>query len=95
MIFMGMTALTMMTKKITITIIDTPSEAGIIARELRRFLLGETTAFVWDNCDKGSPEQPRRLEAAFLGVRGDRSEQKASHKAASQSSPERIKAIGL
>lgn len=92
---MGRTSGVMMTRKITITIIDTPGEVAIIAHELRRFLLGETFAFVWDNCDRGSPEQPRRLEAAFLGARRDCSEQEASTQTVNQSSPERTKAVSL
>lgn len=55
--------------RITIKIIDTPNEAAIIAADLRRFLLRNTPALVWDNCGCGTTEQPRRLEAAFTGVR--------------------------
>lgn len=54
-------------KKVTIKIIDLPGETEAIAHELRRYLLHSTPAFVWDNCGEGSPEQPRRLEAAFPG----------------------------
>lgn len=57
----------MATKKVVIHITDTPTEAAAIALELRRHLLNCTPALVRDNCACGNLEQPRRIEATFLG----------------------------
>lgn len=56
-------------RKVTITITDRPEEAAAIARALRKFLMTNTTAFVWDNCACGSKEQPRRIVAEFAAER--------------------------
>lgn len=55
-------------KTVAIKIIDTPAESNAIALAMRRYLLNSTPAFVWDNCGKGSAEQPRRLTAEFPKV---------------------------
>ena len=54
-----------MTRKVTIQIIDEPKEAAAIALAMRKYILNNTAAFVFDNCAVGSAERPRRLTAEF------------------------------
>jgi hypothetical protein len=54
-----------MTRTVHITITASQLDTAIIALALRRFILRNTAALVWDNCAVGSEDQPRKIEASF------------------------------